>query len=76
MEINGDRDKRLIKITMTSKVDDTVINYSALNKQKLRLVPMPTTGYLFSDEKFGHVNEKKKRYLNTEETKQYMGIDH
>jgi hypothetical protein len=74
MEINRDRDERLIKITMTSKIDDIVKKYPDLNKQKNRLVSMPTSGYLIRDEEFEHVNEKKRRYLNTEETKQYMGI--
>jgi hypothetical protein len=67
MEINRDRDKRLIKITMTSKIDDTVKKYPDLNKQKLRLVPMPTTEYSIRDEEFEHVNDKKRRYLNAEE---------
>jgi hypothetical protein len=30
---------------------------------------MPTTGYLIRDEEFEHVNDKKRRYLNAEETK-------
>jgi hypothetical protein len=59
---------------MTSKMDDTIKNYHDLNKQNIRLVPMPTKTYLIRDEEFEHVNEKKRRYLNTKETKQYMVI--
>jgi hypothetical protein len=32
IEINSDQDKRLIKITMTSKIGDTVKHYPDLNK--------------------------------------------
>jgi hypothetical protein len=59
---------------VSSKIDDTVKKYPDVNKQKPRLVPMPRAGYFIRDEEFEHVNGKKRRYLNTEETKQYMVI--
>jgi hypothetical protein len=75
MEIERDRSKRLIKVTMKRKINELaeLLDITASNKK--RMVPIPSTGYIVEDYEYEQVgNEEKGVMLDTKEQKLYMKI--
>jgi len=73
MELSRDKEKRIIKITMTEKIEELAKKYPHAVRKK-RNVPMPTTGYIVREHEIQSMVESKKRLLNNEEITKYMAI--
>jgi len=73
LELSRDREKRIIKITMTAKIEELANKYPHAVRKK-RNVPMPTTGYIVREHEIQNMSEKKQRLLNSEEITDYMAI--
>ena len=73
LEINRDRNKNIILITMTSKIIEVSTKFQ-VNMSKKRQIPMPTSGYIVKDHEFENLPENSKQFLDKQGIKKYMSI--
>ena len=73
MELVRDRTKRIISITMVSKIND-VCNKFDIDSVCSKEIPMPQHGYIIKDTEFDKLDSSASRYLCKKEIKQFLGL--
>ena len=73
MEIVRIKEKRIILITMTKKIEELGSKHSNACLRK-RNVPMPTTGYIVRQHEIDNMSLAQQRLLTTEEISVYLSI--
>jgi hypothetical protein len=73
MEIDRDRSKHTVKITMKTNIVDLAEKLQLKDSRK-KEVPIPTTGYVVQDYEYEQMSTEKGRFLNEKEQKMYMMI--
>ena len=73
LELSRDRVRKIIKITMTAKIQELADKYNHAVRKK-RNVPMPINGYIVRDHEIEAMSDKKKRMLTQDEITVYMAI--
>jgi hypothetical protein len=72
-EIQRDRQRKLIKVTNTSKIMEMANLFPNATKIK-RNIPIPTTGYLVHDHDFEHLPAKDSAFLSKSDITLYMQL--
>jgi hypothetical protein len=62
MELERDRQKRIIKITMVGRIEDTVKKL-AIDPERKKHVPMPMSGYVIRDHEFEALRDQEDAQL-------------
>ena len=74
MEFKRDREKKIIKITMSDKILDLSKRFD-INTENTKQIPMPKTGYIIKEEDFQSLTNKEDNdMLCAKEVKLYMAI--
>lgn len=74
LELIRDRPKKIIKITMESKITEVYDNYlkNHPSGKKKRHIPLPKDKYIIKESDFEILPENKKEFLNAEERNLYL----
>jgi hypothetical protein len=74
MEFKRDKEKRIIKITMSDKILDLSKRFN-INTENTKQIPMPKTGFIIKEEDFQTLTNKEDNdMLCAKEVKLYMAI--
>ena len=74
MELERDRSRRIIKVTMSAKIAEACEKYS-IDPDTRKYVPIPQSGYIIKDEEFEAMHpQEHSMFLNPESITLYMGI--
>jgi Reverse transcriptase (RNA-dependent DNA polymerase) len=74
LEIYRDWDRRLVKITMTSKILETCARFGVSTSSKKHDMPMPSSGYVVKESEFDSMTSESSRYLSKAEILQYLAV--
>lgn len=73
MELQRDREKRIIKVTMESKIEELAAKYG-LTDSKVEQVPIPESGYLINDYEFEKRPPEVAEFLGKKDITEYMQV--
>ena len=73
MEIERDKDRRLIKVTMAKRIQELADTFPQ-SKSHRRTVPIPTSGYLVSDADFDHLPATHSAFLSKSDQLLFMQL--
>ena len=72
MELNRDKDRKIIKVTMKKKISEVVTKYQ--DKLKKRNIPLPSDCYIIHDHEFEALHEEKSCFLDASDRELYMTL--
>ncbi len=72
-EVQRNREKQIITCKMTKKIEE-LIERCKDHVTKVRLVPMPQSGYIVSDSKLDELDELEAAFLSHKDHLEYMAI--
>jgi hypothetical protein len=78
MEVNRDKEKRVIFVTMRRKIEELGETYRARiyrnGKLRKRAVPMPITGFIVKEDELDKLPENTRPHLDKKQIEEYMSI--
>jgi hypothetical protein len=73
MELNRDLEKKIIKVTMESKILEVCGKFE-IEKEKKRHTPMPGSGFIVHEEDLDELSEEDREFLDKEDISKYLTI--